>query len=493
MSRFTATFVGAAALVAACSDAPQPAAPDLGSTTPAFSARDAGEAIPDAYIVVFRAGVADPPGLARRLAADHGAAVTHVYEHALKGFAFRGSAQAAEALSRNPNVEFVEADQVMTAIATQTNATWGIDRIDQRDLPLSTTYTYGNTGSGVTAYILDTGILFGHSDFGGRASPGFDAVGTNGVDCNGHGTHVAGTVGGTTWGVAKGVALVAVRVLNCQGSGTTTGVIAGVDWVTGNHQAGAPAVANMSLGGGASSALDQAVANSIADGVTYALAAGNGDFLGRPLDACTQSPARTPAALTVGATTKTDTESSFSNYGSCVDILAPGSGITSAWYTSTTATNTISGTSMATPHVAGAAALYLSANPSATPAAVATALVNGASSGKIALHSRSVSGGTPNRLLFMGDGGSVEPPPPATGISLSVRAYKVKGTRQADLTWSGAVGTNVDVHRNGSVITTTDNDGTHTDNIGGKGGGSFTYRVCNAGTTTCSPDATATF
>ena len=203
------------------------------------------------------------------------------------------------------------------------------------------------------AYIIDTGIRTTHSQFGGRAISGYDAIdgALPAADCNGHGTHVAGTVGGSTYGVAKAVSLVAVRVLNCSGSGSTSGVIAGIDWVTGNHQAGQPAVANMSLGGGASSSLDTAVRNSIADGVTYALAAGNDNT-----NACNSSPARTAEALTVGSTTSSDARSSFSNYGTCVDIFAPGSSITSAWHTSDTATNTISGTSMAAPHVAGAAA-----------------------------------------------------------------------------------------------------------------------------------------
>ena len=491
MGRYTATFVGAAALVVACSDAPAPAGPELDAGAPRFAAHGAGPALADAYIVVFRPGVADAPGLARRLAADNGAEVSHVYQHALQGFAFRGSAQAAEALARNPNVQLVEADQVMSAIATQTGATWGIDRIDQLDLPLSTTYTYATTGAGVKAYILDTGILFSHAEFGGRATFGFDALGGNGADCNGHGTHVSGTVGGATWGVAKGVSLIAVRVLNCQGSGTTSGVIAGIDWVTGNHAAGTPAVANMSLGGGASSALDAAVANSISDGVTYALAAGNGDLFGRPLDACTQSPARTPAALTVGSTTSSDNESSFSNYGTCVDILAPGSGITSAWYTSNTATNTISGTSMATPHVAGAAALYLSSNPSAAPSAVASALLSSATTGTITLHSRSASGGTPNRFLFTGtDAGN---PPPPTGFTLSATGYKVKGVQRADLTWSGATTNTVTVYRNNTPVGTASGN-THTDNINQKGSGTYVYRVCNTDAgAACSNNATVTF
>jgi subtilisin family serine protease len=219
-------------------------------------------------------------------------------------------------------------------------------------------------------------------------------AGGTATDCNGHGTHVAGTVGGTLHGVAKGVSLVAVRVLGCNGSGTNAGVIAGVDWVANNHVK--PAVANMSLGGGASTTLDNAVANAISKGVTFAVAAGNGNFLGIAQNACNYSPARVPSAITVGATTKTDAKASYSNYGTCVDIFAPGSSITSAWYTSTTATNTISGTSMASPHVAGVAALYLQSNPGATPAGVASALIAGATLNKVT----SPGSGSPNRLLF---------------------------------------------------------------------------------------------
>ena len=287
-------------------------------------------------------------------------------------------------------MSLVERDQVFTISTTQSPATWGLDRIDQRARPLSNSYTYTRTGAGVRAYIIDTGIRFSHGEFGGRATSGFDAVdGGAADDCNGHGTHVSGTVGGATYGVAKGVSLVGVRVLDCAGSGTTSGVIAGVDWVTANHVK--PAVANMSLGGGASAALDQAVANSIAAGVTYAIAAGNSNAR-----ACNYSPARVATAITVGATTSTDARASYSNWGSCLDLFAPGSSITSSWYTSNTATNTISGTSMATPHVAGVAALYLQGNPGATPATVRNALVANATSGVVG----NARTGSPNLLLF---------------------------------------------------------------------------------------------
>jgi subtilisin family serine protease len=259
--------------------------------------------------------------------------------------------------------------------AAQPRPPYGLDRIDQRALPLNSTYTYGATGSGVTAYVVDTGIRLSHRDFGGRAVSGFDAIdGGRADDCNGHGTHVAGTLGGAAHGVAKSVRLVAVRVLDCAGSGATSGVIAGVDWVTAHHQPGQPAVANLSLGGFASSALDAAVRRSIADGVSYAVAAGNGNAAGVPEDACRVSPARVPEALTVGASDSSDRAAAFSNYGRCVDLFAPGVGVTSTWSTGDTATKTISGTSMASPHVAGVAALYLQGKRSASPAAVATAI-----------------------------------------------------------------------------------------------------------------------
>ena len=325
---------------------------------------------------------------------EHGVAPDFVYGTVLNGFAGSISDAARAGLLRDARVERIEQDGVVTTQTTESGATWGIDRTDQRALPLSTTYSYNNTGAGVTAYIIDTGIRFDHTEFGGRASSGYDAVdGGTADDCNGHGTHVSGTVGGTKYGVAKGVSLVAVRVLDCGGSGTWSGVIAGMDWVAANHRT--PAVANMSLGGGASTSVDDALRNLIGSGVTVGVAAGNGNRGGRQQDACNYSPARVAEAITVGATDKTDTKTSWSNYGSCVDIFAPGSGITSSWYTSATATNTISGTSMATPHVVGVAALYLQSNTGASPAAVAAALSANATAG-IVKNSSTAN----NNLLF---------------------------------------------------------------------------------------------
>lgn len=346
------------------------------------------------YIVVFRPGQARAEvNSAAEAAARLGGQVHFVYTKALQGFAATLPEQALQGLLHNPNVELIEADQAITldAEATQSYPTWGLDRIDQRDLPLDNLYTFTNTGNGVTAYIIDTGIRFSHNEFAGRATFGYDAIGDgrNGEDCDGHGTHVAGTVGGATYGVAKSVSLVAVRVLNCKGSGTMSGVIAGVDWVTGNS-AGA-SVANMSLGGGASTALDSAVNNSIASGVTYAVAAGNSKK-----DACRYSPSRVLAAITVGATTSVDARASYSNYGRCLDLFAPGSSITSAWNTSDSASATISGTSMATPHVTGVAALYLQNNSAATPAAVSAALSGNATAGVVS----NAGKGSPNLLLF---------------------------------------------------------------------------------------------
>ena len=345
------------------------------------------------YIVTVAPGNV-PSQVAGLAAARLGGRVGHVYTAALNGFSVTVPAAIADRLSALPGVVAVEADQPVQADAVETGATWGLDRIDQRT-GLDTNYTYASTGAAVTAYIIDTGIQFSNTDFGGRAKPGYDAVTVGGgaVDCNGHGTHVAGTVGGAKYGVAKDVALVAVRVLDCSGSGSNSGVIAGIDWVTANHTSSA--VANMSLGGGASTALDTAVSNSITSGVTYAVAAGNGNKGGVPQNACNYSPARVPAALTVGATDRTDKPASFSNYGACVDLFAPGVGITSDWYTSTTAINTISGTSMATPHVTGVAAQYLQGHAGATPAQVSSA-VTGASTKDIVPTTKTAN----NDLLF---------------------------------------------------------------------------------------------
>jgi subtilisin family serine protease len=359
--------------------------------------------VPTATYIVTLAPGAAAPSVVARLTQPLGGKVGFVYSHALQGFSVTLPTLALPALQLLPGVAAVQRDQVVRATTTQPSPpSYGLDRVDQRALPLSHSYSYTATAANVTAYIIDTGILYSHTDFGGRAVPGFDAVTAGGgaVDCNGHGTHVSGTVGGATYGIAKGVKLVGVRVLGCDGSGSTAGVVAGIDWVTGNHQAGAPAVANMSLGGGADAALDAAVNRAIADGVTFGVAAGNdgsglADLLGTS-NACSSSPARVPAALTVAATDATDARASYSNRGSCVDLWAPGTGIKSDWYTSTTATNTISGTSMATPHVVGVAALYLSGNPTATPAAVAAALNSAATPGVV----KNAGSGTPNRLLF---------------------------------------------------------------------------------------------
>ncbi|HEY0366318.1 MAG TPA: S8 family peptidase, partial [Pyrinomonadaceae bacterium] len=349
---------------------------------PKFRRMRADKRIANQYIVVLKDDVSDVESEALRLSRDFGGDRNggHTYNRAIKGFSVRMPEQQAERLADDPRVAFVEEDGVVQMVATQTGATWGLDRIDQRDLPLDGNYNFNATGAGVKAYIVDTGIRATHTQIAGRVISGFtainDGLGTN--DGNGHGTHVSGTVGGSTFGVAKNVTLVAVRVLDSSGNGTNSGVIAGVDFVTSDHQAGQPAVANMSLGGGASSAVDTAVTNAVNDGVTFAVAAGNENQ-----NACNVSPARAASAITVGATTITDARASFSNFGTCVDIFAPGNNITSAWRTSDTATNTISGTSMATPHVTGVAALFLETNPSASPATVTAAIVNSSTPNKV--------------------------------------------------------------------------------------------------------------
>ncbi len=388
--RRLAPAVLAALTLAACADPTMAPRPD--GSAPARAVEDApgqaGRPIPGQYIVVFRDDVADVDGKVKDKLLKANGRLKHAYKAALKGFAGELSDEAAAARRADPALAYGEQDQEVTIDATQTNATWGLDRIDQRDLPASGSYTYTGTGSGVTAYIIDTGILTGHNEFAGRAAFGANYADRKNTDCNGHGTHVAGTVGGTVYGVAKAVKLVGVKVLNCRGSGTNSGVIAGVDWVRQNRTG--RAVANLSLGGGVSQALDDAVNNLVASGVYVAVAAGN-----ESQDACNASPARAKAATTVGATTSSDARASYSNFGSCVDIFAPGSAITSAWHTGTTATNTISGTSMASPHVAGVGALYLGATPSASPAQVDSALRARATLGKVT----GAGTGSPNLLL----------------------------------------------------------------------------------------------
>uniref|UniRef100_UPI004047E7C0 S8 family peptidase n=1 Tax=Shewanella baltica TaxID=62322 RepID=UPI004047E7C0 len=366
------------------------------------------KAIKDTYIVVFNT----PSVLnlsnnntiaefavqqAESLVNQYDVRVMKNFGNVLNGVLINASAQQVKALLKDPNVKYVEQDQVMSvtpmmeANADQPSPTWGIDRIDQRNLPLDNNYHTDYDGSGVTAFVIDTGVLNTHNEFGGRASSGYDFIDNDydATDCNGHGTHVAGTIGGSTYGVAKNINVVGVRVLNCSGSGSNSGVIAGINWVKNN--ASGPAVANMSLGGGASQATDDAVNAAVAAGITFVVAAGNDNS-----NACNYSPARAADAITVGSTTSNDSRSSFSNYGTCLDIYAPGSSITSSWYTSNSATNTISGTSMASPHVAGVAALYLDENPNLSPAQVTNLLKTRATADKVT----DAKTGSPNKLLF---------------------------------------------------------------------------------------------
>jgi serine protease len=365
------------------------------------------DAVPGRYVVVMHPGKAGAAAAtAREVVAAHGGAVHHTYGAALQGFAATLSPAAVEALRRNPQVAYVAEDGMAYLSDTQNGAPWGLDRVDQRTLPLNTTYEYSRTGNGVRVYVIDSGIRTSHAEFGGRASAGADFVndGQNGQDCNGHGTHVAGTIAGATYGVAKAAQVVSVRVFGCSGGAEWSTVIAAVDWVTANAQK--PAVANMSLGGSAYTPLNQAVQASIASGVVYAVAAGNSSA-----NACNYSPASTPEAITVGSTASGDGRSSFSNWGSCVDLFAPGSDITSAWWTSDTAANTISGTSMASPHAAGVAALYLQGNPGATPATVAAEILASSTADQIT----DVGSGSPNRLLFS----LLTPAPPAAVLQLN--------------------------------------------------------------------------
>jgi subtilisin family serine protease len=375
----TVVAVGATLALAACSDQ-SPVSGRAPEAAPLLSA-GAG-AIEGSYVVVLNEG-ADP----RSVAAVAGVSPRYVYTAAVNGFAASLNQGQLNALQHNPNVEYIEQDQAFEATATQSGATWGIDRIDQRNRPLSGTYTYTTTASTVYAYVIDTGIYASHSQFGGRASNVYDALGGNGTDCNGHGTHVAGTIGSSTYGVAKAVRLRGLRVLNCSGSGSTSGIIAAIDWVRVNRTN--PAVANLSLGGGYSSTLNTAINNLANSGVFVAVAAGNENQ-----NACNVSPASAASATTVASSTSSDAKSSFSNYGSCVDLYAPGSSITSTWLNG--GTNTISGTSMASPHVAGVAALYKATYGNAATSTIDSWIKTNATANVITGN----PSGTPNRLLY---------------------------------------------------------------------------------------------
>jgi subtilisin family serine protease len=380
-------FLGSVLSLAACGGNEMDMAveaDDLGQSVAPLHQAMPGMRVDGDYIVKLKDGAN-----ARSVAAVLGVSPNLVYSQAINGFSVTLNETQLRALRRNPNVEYVEEDQFASSTATQSGATWGLDRIDQTSSTLNGTYNYTSTGAGVHAYIIDTGILTSHSNFGGRANAVYDALGGNGQDCNGHGTHVAGTVGSATYGVAKGVALHAVRVLGCDGSGTNSGVIAGIDYVRTNHIK--PAVANMSLGGGYSATVNTAVTNLSNAGVFVAVAAGNNNA-----NACNYSPASAPVVNTVAATTNTTARASYSNYGSCVDIYAPGSAITSTW--SNGGTNSISGTSMASPHVAGVAALYKATYGDASQATIDAWLSNNATSGVVTGN----PSGTVNKLLNKG-------------------------------------------------------------------------------------------
>ncbi|HEY0020847.1 MAG TPA: S8 family serine peptidase [Longimicrobium sp.] len=423
---------------AACAD--QPALPDaMPVAEPAAQASpspQAGRVIPDRYIVVLKDDEKDVPGFARRVTTEPGAAVHYTYEHVLKGFAVTLPPKAVEALRRNPRVKYIEPDGIAAFdLATQYGATWGLDRVDQLDRPLNGTYGYQSTGRGVNVYVIDSGIETAHAEFGGRARVGMDVNGGTGQDCHGHGTHVAGTIGGRVYGVAKAANLVAVRVSSCKDDLTRSGVVKAVEWVTLNYRR--PAVVNMSLSftyqWWIGDAVGEAVQNSIRAGVSYVVAAGNNDGA----DACERTPARVPDAITVGATTAGDARADFSNQGSCIDIFAPGVGIASAGLSGGMGVLK-SGTSMAAPHVTGTVALYLERDPSATPGIVRDVLLKNSTVGRLTNLGTSLNtlvrtplGIAVHRLFRASSGDHMYGPDPREALSLG---YVLEGRNYFYLT-----------------------------------------------------------